>query len=798
MPRGISPLWGIHTTHNELVNNTSSGSGTRRWACKYCGKQFSTRTTRLIRHVSGLGGSGISGCTEVPEDIAEIVRKEHKLSQDAAMARRREFLAASQDILEEVEEIGQSASTLKSRTSSVRDENEGFNPSEEHSSKKFKASHSSLHSTFLSTGLLKQRQRVADIEIERCILECNIPFNVVRTDAWKRMVKAIAQAGPSDDWHGVDYKRLRTSMLIEEKERIENLLEPIKLGWQTYGCSILSDGWSDIRHRHIINIMVSSCLGTYFLKAIDCSRAGTRITGEFIFEHIKASIEEIGVQNVVQVITDNASNCKRMGELVEAKFPSIVWSPCAAHCLDLLIEDIGKLSWLSPLVSDAKKVISFIRKNHQALAIFRAYSEKELIRPAETRFGYVYHVFARLHVCMDSLRMTVVDPRWRSMARGRTERANFVQRKIFDMDFWAEIECIMPILRPIHIVLRFADMEGSTLGLLYHMYTRMQEAISSVTTLSTSRLRDVTELVELRWQFLSRPIHSFAALLHPYFKGPRLWSQPHMRHMKDLYMDRIMSPDQQVTFDSEFSAYMSNVGIAYARSTSLRSDVTARPLEWWNHYGYGHPSIAPYALRVLSQDCSSSPCERNWSAFSLVHTKLRNRLSVEQFHRVVFCKANLRLLRTLRSLTGPKQTSPIDFESAFTSAEVCIEASILDEQDQVYRMLHAELESIDRRVTRARSRATSRPQRDPPEEGPSTSAAPVYTRRRKMRPRRRGQPIVLEAQLEDIVEDAPEDHEFAEMVPTVEPEYDDEGNVIPRDDISLSSSEDSFGIDDLE
>ncbi|KAH7316315.1 hypothetical protein KP509_21G088000 [Ceratopteris richardii] len=551
MPRGISPLWSIHTSNNELVNTTGSGSGTRRWMCKYCGKFFSTTTTRLIRHVSGLGGLGIAGCTQVPQEIAEIVSKEHKLAQDAKEARRREFVAASEDILEEVEDIRLNASTLRSRTSSQRDENEEFVPLEGQSSQRFKASQPSIQSSYIS-------------------------------NAWKRMVKAIAQVGPFDDWHGVDYKRLRTSMLIEERERIEKLLDPIRLGWQTYGCSILSDGWNDIRRRHIINIMVSSFLGTFFLKTIDCSHAGTRITGELIFEHIKSAIEKIGVQNVVQVITDNASNCKRMGELVEAEFPRIVWTPCVAHCLDLLIEDIGKLPWLSPLVSDAKKVISFIRKNHQALAIFRAYSKKE----------------------------------------GRTEAANFVQRKVFDVDFWAEIEHIVPVL--IHILLRFADMEGSTLGLLYHIH------------------RDVMELVESRWQFLSRPIHSFAALLHPYFKGPRLWSKPHMHYMKDLYMERIMSHDQHVAFDRDFSAYMTNVGIAYARSTSLMQDVTSRPLEWWNHYGYGHLIIAPHALR------------RNWSAFSLVRTKLRNCLSVEQLHRVVFCKANLRLLRSLRSLTGPR------------------------------------------------------------------------------------------------------------------------------------------------
>ena len=48
-------------------------------------------------------------------------------------------------------------------------------------------------------------------------------------------------------------------------------------------------------------------------------------------------------ENVVQVVTDNASNCEAMGKMVEAEFPKIVWTPCASHCLDLLMEDMGGL-----------------------------------------------------------------------------------------------------------------------------------------------------------------------------------------------------------------------------------------------------------------------------------------------------------------------------------------------------------------------------------------------------------------------------------------------------------------------
>ena len=71
-------------------------------------------------------------------------------------------------------------------------------------------------------------------------------------------------------------------------------------------------------------MLVSSCKGTMFYKAIDASAPGLTITGLFIFTHIKNVIEEIGVQNVVQVVTDNGSNCVSMGNMLEEAFPTIV------------------------------------------------------------------------------------------------------------------------------------------------------------------------------------------------------------------------------------------------------------------------------------------------------------------------------------------------------------------------------------------------------------------------------------------------------------------------------------------
>ena len=68
--------------------------------------------------------------------------------------------------------------------------------------------------------------------------------------------------------------------------------------------------------------------------------------------------------------------------------------------------------------------------------------------------------------------------------------------------------------------------------------------------------------------------------------------------------------------------------------------------EWWiqvNYQQVGTNPLTYVAVRVLSQTTSSSPCERNWSTFSLIHTKIRNRLGVDRLEKLVYCHYNMRL-----------------------------------------------------------------------------------------------------------------------------------------------------------
>jgi hypothetical protein len=69
------------------------------------------------------------------------------------------------------------------------------------------------------------------------------------------------------------------------------------------------------------------------------------------------------VEYIVQFITDNDSSYKAAGKKLMMKYPTLFWSPCAAHCLDLMLENMADKRYF-PIVDDtvrkAKQVTKFI------------------------------------------------------------------------------------------------------------------------------------------------------------------------------------------------------------------------------------------------------------------------------------------------------------------------------------------------------------------------------------------------------------------------------------------------------
>ena len=74
-----------------------------------------------------------------------------------------------------------------------------------------------------------------------------------------------------------------------------------------------------------------------YLSSVDTTNIPKRTN--YVFSLIDMIVEE----NVVQVVTNNEASFKVTGMLLMEKRRHLLWSPCTAHCMDLMLEYIGSI-----------------------------------------------------------------------------------------------------------------------------------------------------------------------------------------------------------------------------------------------------------------------------------------------------------------------------------------------------------------------------------------------------------------------------------------------------------------------
>ncbi|XP_045821656.1 uncharacterized protein LOC123914506 isoform X1 [Trifolium pratense] len=69
----------------------------------------------------------------------------------------------------------------------------------------------------------------------------------------------------------LSYNALRTTLLKQERAHIDRLLQPIKSLWTLKGVTLVSNGWTDVQRRPLINFIGICEGGHIFLKVVDGS-----------------------------------------------------------------------------------------------------------------------------------------------------------------------------------------------------------------------------------------------------------------------------------------------------------------------------------------------------------------------------------------------------------------------------------------------------------------------------------------------------------------------------------------------
>ena len=150
------------------------------------------------------------------------------------------------------------------------------------------------------------------------------------------------------------------------------------------GAMIISDGWTSIQARAIVNALLATPAGAVFIAALDTS--GSTKDARFIADFIINIIEARGPANIVAVCMDGA--CTASFPLITATHGHVFCFICPAHSLDNFFKNVfsdkprikikgieddfewGSDIFLKPF-TEAWDVIKFVTNHSKPHSIFR-------------------------------------------------------------------------------------------------------------------------------------------------------------------------------------------------------------------------------------------------------------------------------------------------------------------------------------------------------------------------------------------------------------------------------------------
>ncbi|GAU37887.1 hypothetical protein TSUD_395710 [Trifolium subterraneum] len=253
-----------------------------------------------------------------------------------------------------------------------------------------------------------------------------------------------------------------------------------------------------------------------------------------------------------------------------------IWKKTGSHCINLMLQDMGKL----------EKV-----------------SGRESLRPDLTRFATNFIDLQSILAQKNSLRTMITSKEWTKSAYAKEAKAKRFVDQVLDPGFWTKCAEIVKIVEPLVRVLRIVDNEEKpAMGYIYKAFIKAKEDMVQRFPRNKKKVEPYLNIIHKRWDSqLRKNLHAVSE----------------MRIFKDG--------------DSDFGRKS-----VVAERSIVRAD------EWWETYGTAAPNLIPLAVRVLSQTCSASCCERNSSVFEHIHSKKRNRLE-QKLNDLVFVRYNLRL-----------------------------------------------------------------------------------------------------------------------------------------------------------
>ena len=242
-----------------------------------------------------------------------------------------------------------------------------------------------------------------------------------------------------------------------------------------------------------------------------------------------------------------------------------------------------------------------------------------------------------------SIRGVICNSEWENSRLSKDAKGKEIEEIILTNAFWENAVKVLKVCEPIVHMLRMVDSDTPCMGFVYEGMDSCKEAIAKSFDNMENEYMEIWKVIDERWKMLHSPLHAAACYLDPRLFGIERNNDAEV--MNGLY-DAIerLTPDIEESrrLREQLRAYRLEEGL-FGRTSAKNDRANIPPGRWWEFYGAESRELQRFAIRVLSQGSSSSPCERNWSSFNHIQSKKRNRLLSTRLEDLVYVRNNLQL-----------------------------------------------------------------------------------------------------------------------------------------------------------
>lgn len=255
-----------------------------------------------------------------------------------------------------------------------------------------------------------------------------------------------------------------------------------------------------------------------------------------------------------------------IGKLVEEKYPHIYWTPCAAHCIDLIFEDIFKLPHLKKMLEKAIAINTYIYNRTLLLNMMREFTgQRDMVRPAKTRFATTLITLDCFKTHKRSLKRMFTSEAWNKSVFAKQPGGTQAVNTLFAPSFWNNVDIAVKVGTPLLGVLRLVDGERKPpMGYIYEAMDQAKETIARSFNGKEDKYKDIFKLIDDRWNCqLHRPLHAAGHFLNPslFYNDPRIGKDVEVTNGLLACIHKLSTPEDELKIHAELHTYRSGEGL---------------------------------------------------------------------------------------------------------------------------------------------------------------------------------------------------------------------------------------------